>query len=63
MRRTEAPSEIPEVDVTLITRRLRMTPTERWEAHRKALELVMEIRRARARRLPEAPAEPRRSER
>lgn len=30
MRRTEAPSEIPEVDVTLITRRLRMTPTERW---------------------------------
>lgn len=43
----------PEIDVTLLERRLRMTPTERWEEHWRALELVTEIRRARARRLAE----------
>ena len=45
----------PGVDVTLLERRLRMTPTERWEAHRQALALVTEIRRARDRdrRLPD----------
>ena len=45
----------PGIDVTLLDRRLRMTPTERWEEHRRALALVTEIRRARARRLSETP--------
>ncbi len=43
-----------EIDVSLIEERLRMTPTERWEAHRKALELVLEIRKARDSRLRSA---------
>ncbi len=58
----KAPAAPAEIDVSLIEERLRMTPTERWEAHRKALELVLEIRKARDARL-RSPAQgaPRRS--
>ena len=52
----DSEEQLPEIDVTLLERRLRMTPTERWEDHRRALALVTEIRRARDRRLSDAPS-------
>jgi hypothetical protein len=45
--RKRAKAEVPSgVDVTLIEESLRRTPTERWEHHRSALALVLEIERA-----------------
>lgn len=52
----EAPRpSLPDFDETQMQERLRMTPAERWEAHRKALDLVLSLRAAHANRLRRSP--------